>query len=379
MNSTALPWERENMTKRKGAIQTMDILSYLREAGAQHGPSGQEREVAQWLCERFRPLVDSVDIDPLFNVIAVKKGLPLGGKGGKTPKVMLCAHQDEIALMVTEILKDGTLRMGQVGGVDPRILPASTVTVHATGAGREKLLGVVGAKPPHLLSDNDRKQNYKREDLFVDLGLPADTVGQRVCVGDLITLNGEAVELLNSRAAGKTMDDRACVGVMLEAAERLQHMRHEADIYFVCASQEEVGSRGARVAAHAIQPDLAVILDVSHAPIPQSRPDTTIPLDAPAIAYGPFLQHKLVDRLRETAAKHGIKLNSEHEERDTWTDLDNIQIAREGVPCALLGLPLKYMHTTVELLDTAVLSECGRLLAHFAAELSQGWDDELWR
>lgn len=353
----------------------MDILSYLREVGAQHGPSGQEREVARWLAQRFQPLVDSVDIDPLFNVIAVKKGFP---SEGKAPKVMLCAHQDEIALMVTEILKDGTLRMGQVGGVDPRILPASKVTVHATGAGREKLPGVVGAKPPHLLSDNDRKQNYKREDLFVDLGLPADNVRQRVCVGDLITLNGEAVELLNGRAAGKTMDDRACVGVMLEAAERLQHMRHEADIYFVCASQEEVGSRGARVAAHAIQPDLAVILDVSHAPIPQSRPDTTIPLDAPAITYGPFLQHKLAGRLKETAAKHGIKLNSEHEERDTWTDLDNIQIAREGVPCALLGLPLKYMHTTVELLDTAVLSECGRLIAHFAAELCEGWDDELW-
>ena len=358
----------------------MDILHYLQGMAVQHGPSGHEAQVAQWLQKQFEPLCDSVTIDPLYNVIAFKKATRPMADGSPAPRVMLAAHQDEIALMTADILPDGTLRMGAVGGVDPRILPASTVTVHATGGaeGAVRLLGVVGAMPPHLLNAADRENNYKREDLFVDLGLPVERVRELVHIGDLITLNGPATPLLNDRCASKTMDDRACVACLLEAAERLQRMSHLCDIYFVATSQEEVGSKGAAVAAHTINPDLAVALDVTHATIPQSRPDTTVPLDAPATTYGPFVQHKLLDRLKKAAGDHGIKLNTEHAERFTYTDLDDIQIAREGVPCVLINLPLKYMHTTVELLDTKVIRECGRLLAHFLGDLDEGWDDALW-
>lgn len=356
----------------------MDILAYIQEAAGKHGPSGHEDEVSRWLAERFTPLCDSVKIDPLYNVIALKKATRKK-KGECTQKIMLCAHQDEIALMVTDILKDGTLRMGQVGGVDPRILPASTVTVHATGSREtKKIAGVIGAKPPHLLTDAERKHNYKREDLFIDLGLGADEVRKQVNIGDLVTLNGEAIFLLNNRVAAKTMDDRACVAVMLEAAERLQHMHHKADIYFVCTSQEEVGSQGARVAAYTVDADIGIALDVTHATIPQSRPDSTVPLDSPAATYGPFVQHKLLDRLKETAQKHGIKLNTEHAEAATYTDTDALQIAREGMPCILIDLPLKYMHTTVELLDMNAITECGRLLAHYVADVQPGWEAELW-
>lgn len=358
----------------------MDILTYLQEAGALYGPSGHERETADWLAVRFRPLCDEVVVDPLMNVLATRKPTAPTAKGGRAPKILLCAHMDEIALIVTEILRDGSLRMGNIGGVDPRILPAATVTVHCRPAGGEPatLTGVVGAKAPHLLTEEERKQNYKREDLFIDLGLPAEKVKALVNVGDPVTLVGPVVGLLGGRAAGKTMDDRACIGVMLEAAQRLAAMRHAAEITFACTTQEEVGCRGAKVAAHTVNPDLAIILDVSHAPIPASRPDTTVPLDAPAATYGPYIQHQLFSRLRDTAAKHGVTLNMEHAERSTGTDTDAVQIAREGVPCVLIDLPLKYMHTTVELLDTNALRECGRLVAHFAAEIDEGWDDALW-
>lgn len=357
----------------------MDILSYLQGASAQFGPSGHERQTAEWLRERFLPLCDEVTIDPLFNVLATLKPTVPPARGGRAPRVMLCAHMDEIALMVVDILKDGSLRMGQVGGVDPRILPAAIVTVHATGEGEaQALTGVIGAKAPHLLTDEERKLNYTRDNLFIDLGLPIARVKQLVRVGDLVTLRGETVGLLNDRAAGKTMDDRACVGVMLEAAERLRKMNHAAEIVFACTTQEEVGCRGAHVAAHTVNPDLAIVMDVSHAPIPSSRPDTTIPLDAPAAAYGPYLQHKLLARLKQVAGQNGIKLNLEQAERSTGTDTDAVQIARAGVPCVLIDLPLKYMHTTVELLDMNALRECGRLTAHFAADIDEGWDDELW-
>jgi len=357
----------------------MDILSYLQGASVQFGPSGHEAQTAHWLRERFAPLCDEVVIDPLFNVLATLKPTAPPARGGRAPRIMLCAHMDEIALMVSDILKDGSLRMGQVGGVDPRILPAAIVTVHATGEGQaQALTGIIGAKAPHLLTDAEQKQNYTRDNLYVDLGLPAERVKQLVRVGDLITLRGETVGLLNERAAGKTMDDRACVGVMLEAAERLRNMRHAAEIVFACTTQEEVGCRGAKVAAYTVQPDLAIVMDVSHAPIPQSKPDTTIPLDAPAAAYGPYLQHKLLARLQSVAKQNSVKLNLEAAERSTGTDTDAVQVARTGVPCVLIDLPLKYMHTTVELLDLNALRECGRLAAHFAADIDEGWDDALW-
>jgi putative aminopeptidase FrvX len=358
----------------------MDILTYLQEASVRFGPSGHEREIAEWLKTRFDPLCDTVEIDPLFNVLATLKPTAKPARGGRAPKLLLCAHMDEIALMVTEILKDGSLRLGNVGGVDPRILPAAVVTVHGHAAGGKpiKLTGVIGAKPPHLLTEEERKQNYQRKDLYVDLGLPVDKVKRQVQVGDLVTLTGRTAGLLNGRAAGKTMDDRACIAVMLEAAERLRRMSHATEVVFACTTQEEVGCRGAKVAAHNVNPDLALIMDVSHAPIPASKPDTTVPLDAPAATYGPYIQYKLLEKLKQTAKDHNVKLNLEQAERYTGTDTDSVQVAREGIPCVLIDLPLKYMHTTVELLDTNAIKECGRLAAAFASEIDEGWDDELW-
>lgn len=357
----------------------MDVFAYLEGMAVQHGPSGHEAQVAQWMSERFRPLCDSVTVDALYNVIALKKATLPTPDGSPAPKVLLCAHQDEIALMVSDILPDGTLRMGAVGGVDPRILPASTVTVHATGSGREQTLtGVVGALPPHLLSDAERKQNYTRDVLFIDLAMSAEKVRELVRVGDLVTLQGPALRLLNDRAASKTMDDRACVGCLLLAAERLQTLRHMCDVYFVATTQEEVGSKGAAVAAYTVDPDLAVVLDVSHAVTPQSKPDAALPLDAPAATYGPFIQHRLLERLIKTAKENNVKLNTENAERWTGTDADDVQIARAGIPCVLIDLPLKYMHTSVELLDMNVVSECGRLLALFLAGIDEKWEDGLW-
>ena len=358
----------------------MDFFAYLSEMSGQFGPSGHEAATAQWLRQKFASLTDSVTIDALYNVIAVKKATRPIADGRPAPRVMLAAHQDEIALVVTDVLKDGSLRLGSVGGVDPRILPASLVKVHARRADGTPVLldGVVGAPAAAVQTDKEREQNYQRDELFVDLGLPVEKVQSLVHTGDLVTLTGPAARLLNDRCASKTMDDRACVGCLLDAAERLQKMNHVCDIYFVATTQEEVGSKGAHAAAYAIHPDLAVALDVTHATIPGSRPDTTLPLDAPAVTCGPFIQHKLLKRLQQTAKDHGITINTELAENSTWTDADDIVLAREGVPCLLIDLPLKYMHTTVETLDVNVMRECGRLLACFLCDLDEGWDNGLW-
>ncbi|NLB90142.1 MAG: M42 family metallopeptidase [Clostridiales bacterium] len=344
----------------------MDITKCLTTLATLPGLSGYEQAVAEEVKQLFLPYADEVTIDPMFNVIAHKKGTG--------PKVMLAAHMDEIGLMVTKIEKDGTLRIGNVGGVDPRILPGMRVKVF----GKQPLLGVVGAKPPHLLTLADRKKNYPREELFVDVAMSYEKVKEQIQIGDLIAFHTPLTTLKNNQVSCKTMDDRACVVLMLQAAKRLMTLRPTADIYFVATTQEEVGSRGAKAAAFDIAPDLAIALDVTHATIPASRPDTTCDLGSLAVTVGPYVQPKLVERMKKTAKNHGITLQTEVATSYTGTDGDDIQISREGVPMMLLSLPLKYMHTTVETIDTNVLVEGGRLLAHFLAELDEDWGKDLW-
>ena len=344
----------------------MDVQKILTEAAAKVGPSGQEMEVAEYFAGQFRPFVDEVTVDSMFNVIAHKKG--------DGPKVALFAHMDEIGLMVVAIEEDGSLRLGNVGGVDPRILPACRVWVH----GKEKLFGTIGALPPHLMNAADQKKNYNREDLYVDVGLPVEKVRELVRVGDIVTFNVPATPLLNGQFAAKTMDDRACVTMLVETAERLCRLHCDADVYFVGSTQEEVGSRGAKTAAYALDPDLAIAIDVDHATIPGSRPNTTVDLDSLCASIGPFLQPKLLKRLMDCAAAHHVKLQTTVAERNTYTDGDAVALVREGVPMVLLSLPLKYMHTTVETLDIQALKEGSRLLSLFLSELDAGWEDDLW-
>ena len=156
----------------------MQLEGFLRTACALPGLSGNELAVAEHVAAAFRPYADEVKIDRLNNVIAHVKG--------EGPKVVFCAHIDEIGLMVVKIEEDGTLRMGNVGGVDPRILPGMRVTVY----GKQKLMGVIGAKAPHLLTDADRAKNYKREDLYIDMGLPSERVRELVMQGAIARVCG---------------------------------------------------------------------------------------------------------------------------------------------------------------------------------------------
>ena len=344
----------------------MDVQKILTEAAALVGPSGHEAPVAAYFADLFRPYVDEVHIDNMYNMIAHKKGTG--------PKVMLCAHMDEIGLMVSAIEEDGSIRLGQVGGVDSRILPACRVWVH----GKEKLFGTIGAIPPHMLPQQEQKSNYAREDLFVDVGLPAEKVKELVRVGDLVTFNNPATLLMNHRFASKTMDDRACVTILLGAAERLSRMACDADVYFVGSTQEEVGSRGAQTAAFSIDPDLAVALDVDHAMTPGCPSSVTATLDSPVTSIGPYIQPKLLQRLLDCADAHHVKLQKCVNEMYTGTDADEVGLTRAGIPVVLLSLPLKYMHTTVETIDLNALTECSRLIAHFLSELDAGWEDDLW-
>ncbi len=344
----------------------MDVKKLLTEVTALPGVSGQEETVSAYFAEKFRPFVDEVTVDAMYSVIAHKKG--------SGPKVMLCAHLDEIALMVTHIEDDGSLRLRNVGGVDPRILPASRVWVH----GREKLFGTIGALPPHLMSADDLANNYTLDNLHVDIGMTAEQAKRLVRIGDLVTFDGPSHELLNGQFAAKTLDDRSCVAILLRAAERLQKLVCDADVYFVCSAQEEVGGWGAMTSAFAVEPDLAVVLDVDFANTPTCPPNAALPIDAMIVTHGPYVQPKLNQRLIDCAKAHHVQLNANVAGRSTGTDADDIGLSRGGVPTVLLSLPEKYMHTSVETVDLNTLEEGARLLAHFVAEIDNHWEDDLW-
>ena len=212
----------------------MDLERFLCDAARIPGVSGNEARIGAWLAEQFRPLADEVSIDRMQNVIA-----RVGSEG---PKVIICAHQDEIGLVVTNIDDDGAIRFYRNGGVDPRILPGLEVEIQTRDGA---LYGVVGAKAPHLLTREEAGKPVNYETLHIDVGLPADEVRQKVRVGDPIVMLAESQSLANGRMAGKTMDDRASVAAMLIAAEELGRMKVKMQAYFVSTAQEEVGSYGA--------------------------------------------------------------------------------------------------------------------------------------
>ena len=341
------------------------LNNLLKELCAARGLSGNEKEVAELIRGKMLPYCDEVKISPLYSVIGHKKG--------NGPKVMLAAHLDEIGLIVTKIEEDGSLRIGSVGGVDPRILPSMRVKV----LGKKAMTGVIGAKPPHLLTEADRKKNYKRDELFVDLGLPKERVEKLVKIGDLIQLETRFVELLNNRVATKTADDRSLVCVMIEAMRRLSKLETNADIYFVATCQEEVGAYGALTSSYDIEPDFAVAMDVCHAKPPDASV-RTLELGSLCSTVGPTINPFLRRKLIEIAKEENIEVQTSVSARDTSTDADEIATIRNGVPTILLEVPVKYMHTAVELLDMRLIKEGGRLLERYFMEIDDSWREEIW-
>lgn len=345
----------------------MDLKKFLSEVTAIGGTPGYERPAAEYIAKEFEPLCDEVTIDRLNNVIA--------RTGSSGPRFILCAHEDEIGMVVTDIEEDGCLRITRTGGVDPRILPSMEVRV-LTKEG--PLYGVVGAKPPHLLRPEDRKKSIQMENLYVDVGFPAEEVRRRVRIGDQVVMHGKVEALLDGRLSGKTMDDRAGVATMLVCAEYLSRMKTPAQVFMVSTTKEEVGSYGARTTTYALDPDVAIVVDVTHGEGPGTGKFEAFPLDKPTIAVGPNLHPALVKKLRETAKKHHVAYELEVCGGVTATDASDTQITRGGVPSVLLSVPLRYMHTAVEVLSEETVLETGRLMALFIDEISRGWEDLTW-
>ena len=333
-------------------MSTKEFLIALSEAV---GVSGYENERSEIILGYLKERCDQAWIDKFGNVIGLKKGK---GKGS----LMLSAHMDEIGLMVAGIDKRGFIGVTQVGGIDQRTLLAHEVIIH----GRQKVYGVIGVKPPHITTPEEDRKSVRLEHLLIDTGYGADEVRELVSVGDIITINRKVVELKNNRLAGKCMDDTAGVASYAVVLDKLRGFDHDLDVYFVASAQEEVGLRGARTAAQVIEPDMAIALDVGFGKSSEGADDGETMLgEGVEISLGPNINRKMFARLKEVAKKNGIKYQVTVSPGMTGTDARIIQITGKGVATALLSVPTKYMHTSVETVCLDDIETMGRLLAEF--------------
>jgi len=320
------------------------------------GVSGYESERADLIFEYFKQHCDEVSTDNIGNVIGFKKGK---GKG----KIMLSAHMDEIGLMVTTIDEKGFIGVTQVGGFDQRTLLAHEVVIHTK---KGKIYGVIGVKPPHITTEEEAKKSIKLEHLLIDTGYDAKEVKELVSIGDLVTINRQVIELKNNKIAGKCMDDTAGVATYATVFERLKGFEHDLDIYFVASSQEEVGVRGATVAADYIKPDLAIVLEAGFGKSSEGADDGKCLLGEGAeIVTGVNIHRKMFKTLKEVAKKNGIKHQVTVYAGMTPTDCKAIQVSGQGVATSLLQVPTRYMHTSVETLLIDDVEATGRLMAEF--------------
>ena len=351
----------------------MDTAVLVRELTEARGPSGYEAEVREVVRRRFGENAHEVRVDSLGNLIALRRGESAPGPGGARPSVMLAGHMDEIALMVTQV-EEGFLRVTQIGGFDPRVLFGQEVVVH----GRRELAGIVVSVPPHFTDAAEREKPVPLEKLFVDVGLPPAETEAAVRVGDIVTLRARWTVLSGGYAACKSMDDRAAVAAIALCMEELARRRHEWDVFAVATVQEEVMGVGAATGAFGIQPTMAVAIDVTFAAQPGLSAAESVKMDCgPTIALGPNFHPLVFDRLMAAAKALELPCQVEPIPGTSGTDAWGIQVSRSGIPCGLLGIPVKSMHTPVETVCLRDIERTGKLLAEFISRLETGFADTL--
>lgn len=355
-----------------------DILPFLKSMLSAPGLSAYESPVMQLIRKKWTPLVDEVSLSKLGSLHGLKRG---SGKSPR-PSIMIATHMDAIGMMVTSV-KEGFLHVTSVGGVDARVLPGTPVTVHATGSHKEEELpGIVVQPPAKLLPPSVGDGPVPLDQLLVDVGLLPSQVARRVQVGDIVSYATEPVELSGDVISGHTLDNRSSVAALTVALEELQSKSHVWDVWAVATTQEEVTLGGAFTSAYDLRPDLAVAVDVTHAKGPGANDWLTKPLGkGPCLGFGPNIHPYLHKKFEELADRLEIPHENEVMPRMSGTDAYATQVSREGIPSMLVSIPLRYMHTPVEVVSVKDVQRAGRLLAEFIAGLTPDfistitWDD----
>jgi tetrahedral aminopeptidase len=371
-----------------------EILPFLKDLISAPGISGYEDPAAKIIADKWKPLVDALSRGKLGSLHGQRHGTapwpsPRTRKEPR-PSVMVATHMDSIGLMVTGI-KDGFLRITQVGGVDARVLPGTPVTVFTTGKndggtgatgahlnGSVPLPGVVVKPPANLLPEDKREGSVPLENLFIDTGLLPGRTSELVRVGDVVSFAQAPVELSGETLSGHSLDNRASVAALTVCLEELQSRPHSWDVWAVASSLEEVGAMGAAGSAFELRPSVALVVDVTFAKGPGTTDWDAFPLGkGPTIVMGPNMHPALFKSMKELAEKLEIPYALEYAPTHTGTDGMATQMAAEGIPTLLIGIPLRYMHTAVEVVAIKDIQRAGRLLAEFIAGLGPDFMEQI--
>lgn len=346
--------------EKKKDFPVYDILKRL---SLSAGVSGAEKNASKTAAELLREYADEVMTDSFGNVMGF-----IGNRSNGKPVLLLEAHIDEIGFIVTYITDDGFIKVGNCGGTDRRTYAAQTVTIHGKKC---PVKGVIATLPPHVSSDT--KSAMKTEEIVIDTGYKKEQLEKLIRLGDVVTVDGSFKSLTAGQLSGKAIDDRSGVAAILYALHLLKGEELSFNISILFSAQEETGERGAKIGAYNSGADMALCTDVSYAYTPGCKKEKCGEMRKGAmIGVSPVL--KISDRLIKLAQLSEIPYQLEVMNEETGTDADVISVTKGGIPTGLISIPIKYMHTPVEVVTEDDIKSVGMLMACFALYGNSGAD-----
>ncbi len=338
-----------------------ELLPLLKSLITTPGLSGYEAPIREVVEAAWQPITDELSVSPLGSLHGLKNGVASEPR----PTILIAAHLDAIGMMVTSVV-GGFLKVTEIGGLDPRVLPGQLVTVH----GRQDLPGVIVQPPAHLLPAAVREGPVPLKFLMVDTGLRPQRINQLVRTGDLISFSQEPIQLQSDTLAGRSLDNRASVAALTLCLQELQSRSHAWDVWAVATAQEEETLGGAKTSAFLLRPDLAVAVDVTWGKSTGTPEHKTFPLDkGPTLGWGPNIHPGLHRSFKQLADQLEIPYAVEVMPRHSGTDAFSLQVATEGIPTMVVSIPLRYMHTPVEVVALKDIRRTAHLLSEFTAHL----------
>ena len=327
-----------------------------------HGVSGNEKDVREFILEQIKPFVDDIKIDVLGNLIAIKKGKK------NYPSIMLSAHMDEVGMMVKGIDENGFIKFLPVGGMDDRIFVSKVVEI-----GKNKVKGVIGAKAIHLQEPDERNKALQHKQLYIDIGAQSKAEAEKLLtIGDYIAFASDYREFGNHLIKAKALDDRAGCAMIMEILKNT----YNSTIYAVFSVQEEVGLRGAGVAAYGLNPDIAIVLEGTTC---YDVTDIEEPDYATRLGSGPalsivdsvsYFDKNLLKKLLQIADKNHIKVQFKQTIKG-GNDAGRIHLTREGIPMASISVPCRYLHSPVSVIHKDDFKNALKLVTLFLANVKK--------
>jgi putative aminopeptidase FrvX len=352
-----------------------DSFAFLKRLLETPSPSGHERGIQQVVRDWAGEFADEIRTDRHGNVIALRRP-PKASRQANAPRIMLAGHCDQIGLMVQHIDSDGFLYVQPIGGWDMQILLGQYLTI-CSRAG--PVTGVISRKAPHLMTNEERVKVPQFNDVWVDIGVKNREEAEKlVRCGDPATIALGVRELRDGLVASPGLDDKVGLWVVMETLRLLHGKPVPVEVYSVSTVQEEVGLRGAVTSAYGIHPTVGIAVDVCHAtdtPGNEKKQLGETKLGAgPVLFRGPNINPRVLERLEESAAALEVAVQIRGAPRPTGTDANVMQLARDGVATAVVGIPNRYMHSPVEMVHLDDLDRAARLLAEFCMRASPEHD-----